>query len=292
MADEFVLRDFSRDHHALALNTATLGHNVEGHGAGWSPEQVIDACAERGFGAIAWWRREVGERALEIGERVRASGLEVCGLCRSPFLVGPLAPPSRQMVLDDFKASIDMAEALGSSCLTIVVGGVIENSHSQRDSLGHVAELVGEMAPYAQKAGVKLALEPLNPVYGGNRSCLVTVRDAVDLCETINHPAIAIAVDVYHVWWDLTLGAELKRAGADRIAGFHLCDWLADTTNVLLDRGMMGDGVADLKHLRSQVEEAGFAGYCEVEIFSAHNWWQRDPFEVLDICAQRFRAVC
>ncbi|MCV6576648.1 MAG: sugar phosphate isomerase/epimerase [Cohaesibacter sp.] len=292
MTDDFVLRDFSRDHHALALNTATLGHNVEGQGAGWSSEQVIDACAERGFGAIAWWRREIGDRAFEIGERVRAAGLEVCGLCRSPFLVGPLAPPSRQKILDDFKASIDMAEALGASCLTIVVGGVIENSHSQRDSLSHVAQLVADMAPYAQKAGVKLALEPLNPVYGGNRSCLVTVRDAVDLCNRIDHPIVAIAVDVYHVWWDLQLGASLLDAGAERIAGYHLCDWLADTTDVLLDRGMMGDGVADLKHLRSQVEATGYDGYCEVEIFSANNWWKRDPAEILDVCVERFRTVC
>lgn len=292
MGPDVKLRDFSQDHRALALNTATLGHNLEGHGAGWSPEQVIDACAERGFGAIAWWRREIGERAIEIGERMRSTGLEVCGLCRSPFLVGPLAPAERQVIMDDFKASIDMAQALGSSCLTLVVGGVIENSHSQRESLNEVAQIVAEMAPYSYKAGVKLALEPLNPVYGGNRSCLVTVRDAVDLCDQIDHPAVAIAIDVYHVWWDLLLGESLLEAGADRIAGYHLCDWLADTTDVLLDRGMMGDGVADLKHLRAQVEAAGYDGYCEVEIFSANNWWKRDPAEVLDICVERFRSVC
>jgi sugar phosphate isomerase/epimerase len=286
------MRDFSTDHSALALNTATLGHNVEGQGAGWSPERVIDACAQRGFGAITFWRREIGGRAVEIGERTRAAGLAVSGLCRSPFLVGPLAPPTRQAVLDDFHASIDTAAGLQAACLTICVGGVVAGTHSMAESLERVAEIVAEAAPYAAQSNVTLALEPLNPVYGGNRSCLVTVRDAVDLCAAIGHPAIAIAIDVYHVWWDLSLGAELERAGPARIAGYHLCDWLSDTRDVLLDRGMMGDGVADLKALRRAVEEAGYTGHCEVEVFSRNNWWKRDPNEVLDICVERFRTVC
>jgi sugar phosphate isomerase/epimerase len=286
------MRDFSKDHSALALNTATLGHNVEGHGAGWPPEQVIDACAARGYGAIAWWRREIGGRAVEIGERTRAAGMEVCGLCRAPFLVGPLAASDRQDVIDDFRASIDMASDLGAACLTICVGGVVEGSHSIGESLKQASSIVAQMAPVAEAAGVRLALEPLNPVYGGNRSCLVTVRDAVDMCNQIGHPAVAIAIDVYHVWWDLSLGAELQRLGGDRIAGYHLCDWLADTSDVLLDRGMMGDGVADLKAIRRSVEEAGYEGYCEVEIFSAKDWWTREPGQVLDICVERFRSVC
>jgi len=286
------MRDFSNDHSALALNTATLGHNLDGHGAGWAPERVVDACAERGYGGIVFWRREIGDNAVALGERVRAAGMQVWGLCRTPFLVGPLAPPTREAVMDDFRASIDMAAGLEAASLTIVVGGVIEGSHDIVASLERVTDIVAEAAPLAAAAGVKLGLEPLNPVYGGNRSCLVTTRDAVDMCEKIGHPAVGVAIDVYHVWWDLSLGAELKRLGAERIRGYHLCDWLADTQDVLLDRGMMGDGVADLKALRGAVEDAGYNGLCEVEIFSAQNWWKRDPAEVLDTCVERFRAVC
>jgi sugar phosphate isomerase/epimerase len=161
-----------------------------------------------------------------------------------------------------------------------------------RESLRQVTEIVAAAVPWASGAGVRLALEPLNPVYGADRSCLVTVRDAVDICEEIGDPAVTIAVDVYHVWWDLSLAQELKRAGPERIAGYHLCDWLADTRDILLDRGMMGDGVADLKSIRRAVEEAGYGGYCEVEIFSANNWWKRDPAEVLDVMVERFRTVC
>ena len=286
------MRDFSKNHKALALNTATLGHIMDGQGAGWSPEQVIDGCAERGFGAITWWRREVGLRGLEIGERTRSAGLEVSGLCRAPFLIGPLAPKRRENVIDDFKLSLDMASGLGAQCLTVCVGGVIEGSHSISDSLKEASSIIFEVARFSEGSNVDLAVEPLHPVYAGNRSCLVTVRDALDICDNIGHPNVKIAVDVYHVWWDLSLASELKRAANGRIAGYHLCDWLADTQDVLLDRGMMGDGVVDLKNIRRAVEEAGYSGYCEVEIFSVNNWWQKEPSQVLDTCVERFRTVC
>ena len=264
------MRDFSTDTAALALNTATLGHNLDGQGAGWPVERVIDACAPRGFGGIVFWRREIGHRAVEIGNRVRAAGMQVAGLCRVPFLVGPLALPTRAAIMDDFKAAIDMAAALQAPVLTIVTGGVEPRTKGVGESLKLVTDRVADAAPYAAQAGVKLALEPLNPVYGGNRSCLTTLRDALDICDAINAPNLGVAVDVYHVWWDTALPAQLLRAGP-RILGYHLCDWLADTTDVLLDRGMMGDGVADLPALRQSVEAAGYAGFCEVEVFSARD---------------------
>lgn len=177
------MRDFTTDHSALALNTASLGHNLEGHGAGWSPERVIDACAERGFSGIVFWRREIGSRAAQIGARARAAGVPVVGLCRAPFLVGPLAPAGRAAVMDEFHAAIDMTAALQAPVLTIVVGGVEPGSKGVTESLKRVTERVAEAAPYAAARGVKLALEPLNPVYAGNRSCLTTTRDALDICD-------------------------------------------------------------------------------------------------------------
>jgi len=286
------MRDFSNDTSALALNTATLGHMLDGRGAGWSPEQVIDACAARGFGGVVFWRREIGNRAVEVGERTRAAGLKVGGLCRSPLLVGPGSPLTRATAMEELKASIDMAGDLGAASLTVVAGGVVEGSRGIAESLKQATDMVAEAAPWAADAGVRLGLEPLHPVYGGNRSCLVTVRDTVDMCEAIDHPSLGIAVDVYHVWWDLTLAEQLRRVAGERIVGFHLCDWLAETTDVLFDRGMMGDGVADIRSLRSAVEATGFDGLCEVEVFSAQNWWKRDPDEVLDVCVERFRTVC
>lgn len=281
------MRDFTNDHSALALNTATLGHNLDGFGAGWPVELVIDACAERGFAGIVFWRREIGTRAVEIGERVRAAGMEVVGLCRTPYLTGSEAPAS----LDEARASIDMAAGLGTKVLTIVTGGTEPGTKGVAESQKVLAGRVAELAPYAAERGVTLALEPLNPMFGGNRSCLFTVREALSVCEAVGADNVGIAVDVYHVWWDTTLAASCAAAGR-RIVGYHLCDWLESTSHMLLDRGMMGDGVADLRAIRGAVEDAGYRGPCEVEVFSAENWWKRDPGEVLDTTVERFRSVC
>ena len=284
--------DDSRFDLPVALNTATLGHNLDGYGAGWSPEQIIDACAERGFAGITYWSRELNGRAVEIGERTRAAGLQVTGLCRSPFLVGPGAPEDRQSAIEGLLGMIDTASDLGAGVLTLVVGGIIPGSRSMIESLKAVGEIVCSAADHAKKGGVKLALEPLHPAYAGDRSCLVTTRDAVEMCLEINDPNVGIALDVYHVWWDLSLEEQIRKLPAENILGFHLCDWLEDTRDILLDRGMMGDGVADIPRLRSIVENAGYAGPCEVEIFSAKNWWQRDPNEVLDTIIERSHTVC
>lgn len=280
------MRDFSNDLSALALNTATLGHNLDGFGAGWPPERVIDACAERGYGGIVFWRREIGGDAVRIGERVRAAGMQVAGLCRTPYLTGSEAGSD-----DEVRASIDMAAALGAPVLTIVTGGTEPGTKGVADSQKRLAGRVAALAGYAGARGVSLALEPLNPMFGGNRSCIFTVTDALRVCDMAGVPNLGVAVDVYHVWWDSTLADSLGRARG-RIMGYHLCDWLEDTRHMLLDRGMMGDGVADLRAIRAGVENAGYAGFCEVEIFSAENWWKHDPAEVLDVIMDRFRTCC
>lgn len=282
------MRDFTNDHSALALNTASLGHNLEGAGAGWSPERVIDACAARGYGGIVFWRREIGVRAVEIGNRVRAAGMQVVGLCRTPYLVGAEIPARLE---DEAKASIDMAAELGAPVLTIVTGGTEPGTKGVLETQDRLADRVAQLALYAAMRGVHLALEPLNPMFGGNRTCLFTVADALEVVRKVNAPNVGIAVDVYHVWWDRTLPQSLA-AAQGRILGYHLCDWLENTRHMLLDRGMMGDGVADLKAIRDGVEKAGYQGLCEVEIFSAENWWKRDPAEVLDVIVDRFRRFC
>jgi sugar phosphate isomerase/epimerase len=280
------VRDFTNDHSALALNTASLGHNLDGAGAGWSPERVIDACAMRGYGGIVFWRREIGSRAVEIGNRVRGAGMKVVGLCRTPYLVGSEAPRH----LADLQASIDMAADLGAPVLTIVTGGTEPGTKGVIETQKRLADRVAEAAPLAAVAGVALALEPLNPMFGGNRTCLFTVADALAVVDMVGAPNVGIAVDVYHVWWDRTLPTALT-AAPGRVLGFHLCDWLENTRHMLLDRGMMGDGVADLRAIRQAVEDkAGYNGSCEVEIFSAEDWWKRDPAEVLDVIADRFKS--
>lgn len=270
----------------LALNTATLGHNLDGHGAGWDPMRVIDACAERGIGGIVFWAREIEGRAAEIGAHARAAGMQVAGLCRTPYLVGRDAGSS-----DEIRRSIDLAAGLGAPVLTIVTGGTEPGTRGLDDSQKLLAERVAKAAAHAETRGVALALEPLNPMFGGNRTVLMTAADALRICDMVGAPNLGLAIDVYHVWWDRTLAETLARAPG-RVLGYHLCDWLEDTGDMLLDRGMMGDGVADLAGIRAAVEGAGYTGFCEVEVFSARDWWLRDPGEVLDIMVERFRTSC
>jgi sugar phosphate isomerase/epimerase len=134
-----------------------------------------------------------------------------------------------------------------------------------------------------------LAIEPLHPMYAAERACVNTMAHANDLCDELG-AGVGIAVDVYHVWWDPQLRREIERAGAatpSRLLAYHISDWLVPTTDLLLDRGMMGDGVIDLTLIRSWMEAAGYRGGHEVEIFSANNWWKRDPDEVLATCKLR-----
>jgi sugar phosphate isomerase/epimerase len=156
---------------------------------------------------------------------------------------------------------------------------------------------IGELLEYARPAGMPLAIEPLHPMYAADRACVNTVAHANDLCDEVAPGAnagLGIAVDVYHVWWDPNLHAEIERAGGHpgRLLAFHICDWLVPTADLLLDRGMMGDGVIDIPLIRSWMEAAGYRGPHEVEIFSANNWWKRDPDEVLLTCIERHRTVC
>jgi sugar phosphate isomerase/epimerase len=282
------MRDFTNDHSSLALNTASLGHNLEGAGAGWSPEHVIDACAARGYGGIVFWQREIGSSAVKIGNRARAAGLQVVGLCRTPYLVGRDAPKSD----DAARLSIDCAAELGAPVLTVVTGGTEPGTKGVAETQKRLCDRISGLAGYAAERAVSLAIEPLNPMFGGNRTCLFTVAEALKLCRAIAAPNVGIAVDVYHVWWDAGLPEALAEARG-HVLGYHLCDWLEDTSHMLLDRGMMGDGVADLRSIRRWVEEgAGYNGLCEVEVFSAQTWWKQEPEHVLDVIVERFRQYC
>jgi sugar phosphate isomerase/epimerase len=153
---------------------------------------------------------------------------------------------------------------------------------------------IARLLEYSRSVGMPLAIEPLHPMYAADRACINTMEQALDICDELDPSgsgALGVACDVYHVWWDPKLQSQIARAGRERLLAFHVCDWLTPTTDLLLDRGMMGDGVIDIGRIRSWVEAAGFDGYSEVEIFSEKNWWQREHGEVLDVCIERHKRV-
>ena len=283
------MRDFSRDHRWLSINTATVRRQGD-------LVAIIEACARHGVRAVSPWRDQVADVGLDRAVRaVRDAGLDLSGYCRGGMFVADAA--HRVAARDDNRRAVDEARALGAPCLVLVVGGLPQFSRpgsapSKKLADAHrmVEEEIAYLLDYARSAGMPLALEPLHPMYAADRACVNTMRQALDICDRLDPQrsgALGLAVDVYHVYWDFELEAQIARAGGDRLLAFHVCDWLVPTTDLLLDRGMMGDGVADIPAIRAAVEREGFDGYVEVEILS-NRWWSQPMDEVIATCIARF----
>ena len=286
------MRDLSGDHRWLSLNTATV--RKQG-----SLLDIIDACARNGIRAIDPWRDQVAAIGLDRAVRaVKDAQLELSGYCRGGMF--PADPAHRSQARDDNRRAVDEATALGASCLVLVVGGLPQYSRPgsapSRDIWGAQAQVedgIAELLAYARTAKLPLAIEPLHPMFAADRACVNTTRQALDLCDRLDPArtgALGVAIDVYHVWWDFELMPQIERAGHDRLLAFHVCDWLVPTTDMLNDRGMMGDGVIDIPRIRAAVEAQRFSGYVEVEIFS-NRWWAMPVDDVIAACVARMKTV-
>ncbi|WP_075214226.1 sugar phosphate isomerase/epimerase family protein [Mongoliimonas terrestris] len=268
----------------LSINFATV-RQLGDFGA------IVDGCLKHGITAISPWREHIHAVGLDEAARiVKANGLTVTGVCRGGFFPAP-DETGRRAAIDENLRCIDEAAALGADCLVMVVGGLPKGSKDIKGARAMVADGLAAILPHARAAGVPIAIEPLHPFYAADRACVNMLGQALDLCDALGD-GIGVAIDVYHVWWDPDLDAEIARAGAGgRILAHHICDWLVPTVHVLNDRGMMGDGVIDLKRFRAMIEAAGFHGAQEVEIFS-EVWGAKPGDEVLATCVERFRTAC
>jgi len=269
----------------LSMNLATT------RGA-WGFADAVDGCLRHGVTAISPWRDQVQAIGLrEAAKIVKANGLRVTGLCRGGMFPAADAEGRNKAHEDNLRA-IDEAAVLGAECLVLVVGGLPDSSRDLPAARQQVMEGIAAILPRARAAGVPLAIEPLHPMYAADRACVNTIDQALDLCEKLGD-GVGVAIDVYHVWWDPNLAAAIARAGKmGRILAHHICDWLVPTNDLLLDRGMMGDGVIDLKGIRAMIEAAGYFGPQECEIFSRDNWWKRPGDEVVKTVVERFETVC
>lgn len=269
----------------LSINLATIQKQC-----GFA--EAVDVCLKHGITAIAPWRDQVAAVGLEEAVRiVKSNGLRLTGLCRGGFFPAVDAA-GREKAIDDNRRAVDEAAALGADCLVLVVGGLPGGSKNIDTARRMVEEGIAAVLPHARAAQVPLAIEPLHPMYAADRACVNTLGQALDICEALG-PGVGVAIDVYHVWWDPDLANQIARAGRMKaILAHHICDWLVPTRDMLTDRGMMGDGVIDLKSIRRRIEAAGFHGAQEVEIFSAENWWKRPADEVIATCVERYRSCC
>jgi len=262
----------------LSLNTATVREQ-------WSLQECVQGCVRHGFGGISPWRDNLQEAGVsEAAKMITDSGLAVSGLCRGGWYTAQGA--LNDAVLDDNKRAVDEAVAIGAACLVMVVGGLPEGSRDIQGARDMITEGLSKTLDYARTVDMPIAIEPLHPMYAGDRSCINTLGQTLDICDQLG-AGIGAAVDVYHVWWDPEIFVQIERAGIQQLMAFHICDWLVPTADMLTDRGMMGDGAIDIKKLRAAVEAQGFVGLNEVEIFSAQNWWIQDPDKVLSTIIDR-----
>ncbi len=286
------MRDLNAGPSLLSVNTATVRKQA-------GLLEIIEACARHGIAAISPWRDQVA--AVGINRAARAiedGGLKLSGYCR-----GGLFPATGEHVMaarDDNRRAVDEAAALGAPCLILVAGGLPQfarpGSTPSKDIVGArklIEDGIAELLAYARQAGLPLALEPLHPMYAADRAAVNTLAQALDIADRLDAggTALGVAVDVYHTWWDPDLYTGIARAGRDqRLIAFHVCDWLVPTKDMLNDRGMMGDGVVDLRRIRQAVEDAGYSGLIEAEIFSDY-WWSQPMDRVLATCVERYRTV-
>ncbi len=255
--DPAPLRDASR----LSFNQATSERS--------SLRQVVDGCARVEIPYISIWRHKLAEIGIDAAARlVRDAGLGVSSLCRGGMFPA-LTASERAAKIDDNKRAIDAAAAVGAEVLVLVCGAAADKDIAGARRM--VADGVAAIAPYAAACGVRLGIEPLHPAFAAERSCVTTLREARLIAESVGDPNVGVVVDVYHVWWDPARTEEIARLGG-RIAGYHVNDWLVPSTDPLLNRGMMGDGVIELRKIRGEVERAGYRGPIEVEIFNEKIW--------------------
>ena len=245
----------------------------------WSIEEAAKNYSAEGVKGITVWRDALADRNIkQTGQLLRDHGLNIVSLCRGGFFPNK-EKEKRKLAIEDNLIAIEEAAELETQLIVLVCGA--DPTQSLEDSRMQIQEGIQTILPQAEAAGIKLAIEPLHPMYADTRSAINTLAQANDMAEQINSPYVGVAVDVYHLWWDPSLEQEIKRCGEnDHLLAFHICDWNSPTVDILLDRGLMGDGCIPVNKIRSWVEATGFNGFYEVEIFS-NKYWQQDQSQFL-----------
>jgi len=235
----------------------------------WPLVEAIDGYTKAGVPGITVWQMHLEPYgATEAGKMLRESGLDVVSLCRGGFFPAD-TKAGRVKALDDNRRAIDQTAAIGAPLVVLVCGAV--PGMPLTEGRKQIRDGIAAILPHAESQGVKLAIEPLHPMYADNRSAINTLKQANDMVDDLGHPLVGVAVDIYHLWWDPDLETEIQRAGKN-IFAFHVSDWRTPTRDILNDRGLIGEGCINIRQIRGWVEAAGFSGYNEVEIFSDVYW--------------------
>jgi sugar phosphate isomerase/epimerase len=261
----------------LSLNQRTT--------ASWSLPEAIKGCVEAGLGAIGIWREQLAEVGLDEACRLVAeSGLRVSSLCRGGFFTNPAEAETAEA---QNREAIDEAAALNAATLVLVPGGLPPGDRDLEGARNRAARAIERLVPYAHEHGVRLGIEPMNPIYAADRGVISTLAQALDIAERFEPEDVAVVVDTFHLWWEPGIAQQVERAG-ERIASYQICDWITPLpADSLLARGMMGDGHIDFPAFSRAVAKAGYHGDVEVEIFNA-DIWAAPPASVVETMADRY----
>jgi sugar phosphate isomerase/epimerase len=264
----------------LSLNQATTQN--------WTVEEAVDGCARAGIPWIGLWREKVAAQGLAESARLaRDADIKVSSLCRGGFFPAATEALRRERI-EDNKRALDEAAELGADVLVLVCGGLPEGSRDLDGARQMVEDGLAALVPHAAERGVGLGIEPLHPMFTADRSVISSLGLANDICERSSSVKVGVVIDAYHVWWDPQVYKEIARA-APYTLGFHVNDWLVPTPDLLLGRGMMGDGVIELRRLRAAVDGAGYRGPIEVEIFN-NDIWNTPGERILELAKERYIA--
>jgi sugar phosphate isomerase/epimerase len=253
----------------------------------WNVSEAVHGCLRHNIPSIALWRHKIADAGLAESLRcVGEAGLRVTSLCRGEMFSASTAQ-ERKALIDDNCRAVDEAAALGANALVMVVGGA--SPVSIVDARHMVSDGIAALVSYAHDAGVRIGLEPLHPMFAADRSVLATIDEALKIASNYPNTQVGVVLDVFHICWDHNVFEQIARASGG-ILEFHVSDWLVPLPDILLGRGIMGDGIIDIRSLRAAVDQAGYHGSIEVEIFN-QTTWDSDPDEVVGHIAQRFEEL-
>jgi sugar phosphate isomerase/epimerase len=267
---------------SAALSRLSLNQRTT---ASWSLPEAIKGCVDAGLGAIGSWREQLAEVGLDEACRLVAeSGLRVSSLCRGGFFTNPAEAETAEA---QNREAIDEAAALNTATLVLVPGGLPPGDRDLEGARNRAARAIERLVPYAHEHGVRLGIEPMNPIYAADRGVISTLAQALDIAERFEPEDVAVVVDTFHLWWEPGIAQQVERAG-ERIASYQICDWITPLpADSLLARGMMGDGHMDFPAFSRAVAKAGYHGDVEVEIFNA-DIWAAPPASVVETMADRY----
>lgn len=267
----------------LALNLITVGteHPLE---------RILDLCAAHGIRTVSLWQSHFESLGVSrAAELLRARGIAVATICRMSGFGSADDDASWQTALGEARQLVEQAVQLSADSITVIGGGLSARTPDLGETRQRIIAGITEVLPHARSAGVTLALEPLHPMVAAERGAVNTIAQAAAIARQFDG-GVGVMLDAYNTWWDPALEVSIADC-AGLVSGLQVSDWLVPTRDLAFDRGMMGDGVIDIRHIRTLTDTAGYNGPIEVEILSSE-WSKRDPDQVIRTVVERFTRCC